>query len=65
MTAKETLDREGKYATEWGILDSEENIGQCGEILDREGKYSIETEKYWIETGDMRQRREIRVGDGK
>ena len=29
---REILDREGKYGTEWGILDSEENIGQCGKI---------------------------------
>ena len=40
-------------------------MGQLGEISDREGKYSIETEIYWIEAGNMNQRREIRVGDGK
>ena len=41
------------------------NIEQLGKISDREGKYSIETEKYWTETGNMRQRREISVGEVK
>ena len=49
----------GEYRT------ARENIGQRGEILDREGKYSIETEKYWTETGNMRQRRKIWVGEVK
>ena len=49
----------GEYRT------AKENIGQRGEMLDREGKYSIETEKYWIETRNMEQRREIWVGEGK
>ena len=44
---------------------AKENIGQRGEMLDREGKYSIETEKYWIETRNMEQRREIWVSEGK
>ena len=48
------------------------NIGQRSKILDNVGKYwierggkSIETEKYWTKTGNMGQRQEIWVGEGK
>ena len=55
----ENMGPSGEYWTTWG------NIGQRGEILDNVRKYSIVTEINWIETGNMRQRREIRVGNGK
>ena len=42
-----------------------ENMEQRGKILDRQEKYSIETEQCWAEIGNMRQGREIRVGDEK
>ena len=45
------MDRDGKYWTERGILNSDGkygtvrgNIGQRGKIFDRDGKYLIETE---------------------
>ena len=49
----------GEYRT------TRENMGQRREMLDREGKYSIEAEEYWTETGNMRKKREIWVGEGK
>ena len=65
-------DGEGIYWIERGNIGptgeyrtARENIGQRGKILDKEGKYSIEAEKYWTETGNMRQRREISVGEVK
>ena len=54
------MDSEGKYWIDRRNMGpsgeyqtAKENIGQRGEILDKEGKYSIETEKYWTETGNI------------
>ena len=62
---RQILDTDEKYGTGWRISVNEGKYGTTWGILDREGRYSIETAPYWIEIGNMRQRREIRVGDEK
>ena len=55
----------GKMGLSGEYRTAKESIGQRGKILDREGGKTIETEKYWTKTGNMGQRQEIWVGEGK